>query len=97
MKKILFLLTALIALAACEKVTPPAPEEPVDPSVYGAGLTASPELPNAEEACVLYYKAVAGSPFYNFTGDIYAHIGVVDDTWKHVQSNWGVNIDKCKF
>lgn len=97
MKKILFLLTALIALAACEKVTPPAPEEPVDPSVYGAGLTADPKLPNAEEACVLYYKAVSGSPFYNYTGDLYAHIGVVDDTWKHVQSNWGVNIDKCKF
>ena len=97
MKKILFLLTALIALAACEKVTPPAPEEPVDPSVYGAGLTADPKLPNAEGACVLYYKAVSGSPFYNYTGDLYAHIGVVDDTWKHVQSNWGVNIDKCKF
>lgn len=97
MKKILFLLTALIALAACEKVTPPAPEEPVDPSGYGAGLTADPELPNAEGTCVLYYKAVSGSPFYNYTGDLYAHIGVVDDTWKHVQANWGVNVDKCKF
>lgn len=97
MKKILFYLSVISLFAACENLETPIPEEPVDPSAYGLGLTSDPEHPSADEACVLYYKADSKSPFYNFTGDIYAHIGVVGDSWQFVQAGWNVNKDKCKF
>lgn len=62
-----------------------------------SGLYAMPEIPDADKSCVLYYKADAKSPFYNFTGDLYAHIGLVDGEWFFVQADWNQNIDKCKW
>ena len=59
------------------------------------GLYAEPEKPNADQSCVLYYKADKSSPFFDKSDDIYAHIGI--NEWAYVQADWGQNIDKCKF
>lgn len=96
MKKILFFLSAMIVMAACDPVDQPQVEE-IDPDSIEAGLSSVPELPNADNACVLYYKAASGSPFYNYADDIYAHIGVVDESWAFVQAGWNENKDKCRF
>jgi len=98
MKKILYFLSAIVLMAACDDtVEPPVEEKPIDPSALGTGLTSDPQLPDADAACILYYKADSKSPFYNYSEDLYAHIGVVDETWKFVQANWNENKDKCKF
>ena len=97
MKKILLFVFSAILFAACENLPQPGDEPTVDPSLYGNGLTSDPQQPNADQACTLYYKADASSPFYNYTEDIYAHIGIVNETWECVQANWNENKDKCKF
>ncbi len=60
-----------------------------------AGLYADPEKPDADQPCVLYYKADKTSPFFDESGDLYAHIGI--NEWSNVQAEWGTNTDKCKF
>ena len=45
---------------------------------------------NADESARIYFKASADSPLYGYTGDAYAHIGVVDDynEWHCVPGDW---------
>lgn len=63
------------------------------------GVSIYPEVLDADEAAVIYFKAASDSPLHGHTGDIYAHIGVVDSygDWKFVPADWGENIDKCKM
>ena len=62
----------------------------VDFSSLKAGITIAPEILNADYAAKIYAKAGADSPLYNHTGDVYAHIGVVDEygEWQCVMSDW---------
>jgi hypothetical protein len=61
-------------------------------------LWITPELPNADETAVISFRAGKTSALYNYTGDVYAHIGILEyGTWNCVQADWAVNIDKCKF
>ena len=70
-------------------------QEKGEAPVEKTGLYAEPEKPNADQPCTLYYKADKNSPFFDKSGDLYAHIGI--NEWSNVQSNWGENIAKCKF
>lgn len=70
-------------------------DELVNPSAIG--LFSIPELPEPDSPCVLYYRADQKSPFYDYKGDLYAHIGVVEAEWMFVQAEWEENIDKCKW
>lgn len=97
MKKVLLFIFSAVLFAACENLQQPGDDPAVDPSLYGNGLTSDPQEPNADQACTLFYKADASSPFYNYKEDIYAHIGIVNETWECVQANWTENKDKCKF
>ena len=98
MKKIFFFIFAAAFLAACDMVEPPVNDEPdVDITQYANGLSSDPKEPNADAACTLYYKADSSSPFYNYSDDIYAHIGIVNDQWECVQAGWTENKEKCKF
>lgn len=61
-------------------------------------LWTTPEMPNADEPLTISFRAGKSSPLYGYTGDVYAHIGVLEyGTWKFVQAEWTENIDKCKF
>ena len=69
-----------------------------------SGITIEPKKPNADSSCVIKFNAVEGNPLYNYSGDLYAHLGiVVDGEWKYVPAGWpspedmSANIDKCKF
>ena len=66
-------------------------------TVVKTGLYAEPEVPDADKACTLYYRADPKSPFYDYSGELYAHIGILDEEWKFVQAEWNQNIDKCKW
>ena len=70
-------------------------QEKGEAPVEKTGLYADPEKPDADQPCTLYYKADRNSPFFDKSGDIYAHIGI--NEWSNVQAEWGQNIDKCKF
>ena len=94
-----FLLCLVWALSACE----PQPEQPIAPDLteLPAGLSgfALPDYatPQADKACVLYYKAGGAFPFSGHTDALYAHIGLVSHEWTHVQADWNTNLEKCRF
>ncbi|MDD3787585.1 MAG: alpha-amylase, partial [Petrimonas sp.] len=62
------------------------------------GLNYSPAAPDADQELKITFKASSTSPLYNYTGDVYIHIGVVaNGTWMFVPAAWNENIAKCKM
>lgn len=62
------------------------------------GLNYFPATLNADKSLAITFKAAVGTPLYGYTGDVYAHIGVVSEgTWMYVPAQWDENIDKCKM
>ena len=100
-KRILFSAAAALALLfSCSKPDNPAtePETPsFDIEKLQPGLTSDPLNPSADAACTLYYKAGGSYPFAGHTGELYAHIGIVNLEWEHVQADWAVNTEKCRW
>ena len=64
----------------------------MDLSKLADGFTLATEngTPNADESARIYFKAASDSKLYGYTGDAYAHIGIVDDynEWQCVPSEW---------
>ena len=61
-------------------------------------LWSEPAQPNADQPLTISFRAGKTSPLKGYTGDVYAHIGILEyGTWKFVQAGWEENIDKCKF
>ena len=61
-------------------------------------LWTTPAQPNADEQLTISFRAGKTSPLKGYTGDVYAHIGILEyGTWKFVQAGWEENIEKCKF
>ena len=89
--------TAVISLKAkdAKTVEVAVSQDKGEAPVEKTGLYADPEKPDADQPCALYYKADRHSPFFDKSGDIYAHIGI--NEWAYVQADWGQNTDKCKF
>ena len=102
-KHILFSAAAALALLfSCSKPDNPSQEpEPETPAFdlnnLQPGLSTDPQTISADEACTLYYKAGGSFPFSGYTGELYAHIGLVNFEWEHVQADWGVNTEKCRW
>ena len=58
----------------------------------------TPANPDADGPVTISFRAGKGSPLRGYTGDVYAHIGLLEfGTWKFVQAEWTENKDKCKF
>ncbi|MGL4851303.1 MAG: alpha-amylase family glycosyl hydrolase [Phocaeicola sp.] len=65
---------------------------------YDEGLTLLPTEPQADSPLTLIFKASTTSALYNYTGQVYAHIGVVTEgTWKYVPAAWDENTEKCNM
>lgn len=66
---------------------------------WGQGtVTTEPASLDANQQGKIFFTASAKSPLYNYTGDVYVHIGVVDGTtWNYVPADWNENIDKCRM
>jgi 1,4-alpha-glucan branching enzyme len=67
-------------------------------------ITASPALPTDNQLVTITFDATRGTAgLKDYTGDVYAHIGVITDKststgdWKYVVAAWGVNIPKAKM
>ncbi len=67
-------------------------------------ITASPALPTDNQQVTITYDATKGTAgLKDYSGDIYAHIGVITDKsssssdWKYVVAGWGINMDKAKM
>lgn len=100
-KNILFSVAAALALLfSCTPPESPS-QEPETPSFdiekLQPGLSSDPLTPSADEPCTLYYKAGGSFPFAGYTGELYAHIGIVNLEWEHVQAEWAVNTEKCRW
>jgi hypothetical protein len=86
--KYIFIALSIIIFASassCTEVippyTPPGKDTTTTPTITIAeGITFAPTKPNADSSCVIYFKAAKTSALYGYTGDVYAHIGVVDGT-----------------
>ena len=67
-------------------------------------VTTIPEFPTETDAVTIYFDASLGNQeLKDFTGDIYAHTGLITDqssgpsNWKYVIADWTENTDKAKL
>ena len=61
-------------------------------------LWTTPVSPNADESVTISFKAGKKSALNGYTGDVYAHIGILEyGVWKFVQAEWTENKPHCKF
>ena len=61
-------------------------------------LWTTPLVPNADAPVTISFKAGKKSALNGYTGDVYAHIGILEfGVWKYVQADWNVNLPHCKF
>lgn len=67
-------------------------------------VTTTPALPTEAGAVTIQFDATQGSGgLKDYTGDVYAHIGVITDLsasntdWKYVVAGWTVNLPKAKL
>ncbi|MDD2330683.1 MAG: alpha-amylase family glycosyl hydrolase, partial [Bacteroidales bacterium] len=95
-KSFLYLLLLLFTLSCGDDpVVTPEPEQPV---TIKEGLSWSLASPDADKELTIWFKAASSSKLYNYTGEVYAHIGVVSEgTWKYVPAEWTENIAKCRM
>lgn len=70
----------------------------------GQVITCNPVFPLSSESVVITFNADQGNKgLKDYTGDIYAHTGVITDQslsssdWKYVVAAWSVNLDKAKL
>lgn len=101
-------LLAAIVMVGCgdslvdDVPTPPIPV-PDDPSELPFISTYPALIPETTTEDVTIILNTKGTAADGFTGDLYAHTGVLTSAsatsgdWKHVLANWGVNTDKCKL
>ena len=87
MKKILLLFVILLAQTAFPQI-----------------ITTSPQFPTENDSVVVYYDATKGDAgLKGFTGDVYAHTGVITNLsksssdWKYVMAPWAVNYPDIKM
>ena len=69
-----------------------------------AQVTTEPAFPIASQNVKIIFDATQGSAgLKDYTGDIYAHTGVITDKstspsdWKYVIANWSTNLEKAKL
>ncbi|MDD5508709.1 MAG: alpha-amylase family glycosyl hydrolase [Bacteroidales bacterium] len=67
-------------------------------------ISSDPTFPSDQDEVVITFNAALGSAgLAGYTGDVYAHTGVITENstapndWKYVQADWGENIPKCKM
>jgi 1,4-alpha-glucan branching enzyme len=71
---------------------------------YGQLINVTPALPTDLDGVEVVFDATQGNAgLANYTGDVYAHTGVITNLststsdWKYVKADWGVNIPACKL
>ena len=63
-----------------------------------SGIEVDPVCPDADKACVIRFNPASDNPLYGYSGELYAHLGViVEGEWKVVPSDWGTTDEKVHF
>ena len=104
-KKLHWLLLLIFIASACSSdplIKPDPPKEPEPPkppqTEIKEGFNITPVAPDADKELTITFKAAKSSQLFGYTGDVYAHTGVVSEgTWLYVPAEWAVNIEKCKM
>lgn len=104
-RTVLTLLLISIFLFSCGEdpvIVPdkPKPEEPKpeEPAMLNDWYSWQPEKPDADEELTIFFKAPSSSELYNYTGEVYVYIGIVNEgVWQNVPADWDENISKCKM
>jgi len=104
-RTVLTLLLISIFLFSCSEdpvIVPdkPKPEEPKpeEPAMLNDWYSWQPEKPDADEELTIFFKAPSSSELYNYTGEVYVHIGIVNEgVWQNEPADWDENISKCKM
>jgi len=67
-------------------------------------VTTKPEFPTADDSVTIYFDATKGNQgLMDYTGDVYAHTGVITDKstdnsdWRYVVTDWPNNSPKIKM
>ena len=67
-------------------------------------ITTNPTYPLVDQPVTVIFDATQGNAgLAGYTGDVYAHTGVITTNsingsdWKYVKADWGVNIPDCKM
>ena len=82
---------------------PPQPSNPSTPSEYPLISTDPAFVTEAMTEDITVILNTAGTAADGFTGELYAHAGVLTENstsngdWKYVLSDWGQNIPECKL
>ena len=115
MKTFRFLMMALLSIVmlSCagkdnnfilpDNPNPPAPTPTPEPSEYPLISTDPAFVTEAMTEDITIILNTAGTAADGFTGELYAHTGVLTTEssstgdWKHVLSEWGTNIPECKL
>ena len=61
------------------------------------GFFTEPAVPNADQACTIYYRPAEEDEFYGYTSDLYAHVWLRTGAADSNGSKWGDNDAKYKF
>ncbi|MDR0658608.1 MAG: alpha-amylase [Mediterranea sp.] len=84
----------LFLFAACSDDKDPV----IPPDPIPDGITLSPESLEDTAGATITFKAAKTSALYGYTGDVYAHIGIVEGSdWLFVPAGWSENISKCRM
>ena len=63
-----------------------------------SGIELDPVCPDADKPCTIKFNPASDNPLYSYTGELYAHLGVVvDGEWKYVPTEWGSTDEKIHF
>lgn len=93
-----FLVLGLILGACSDDKSPVIPPTPDPPTTIVDGINQYPKEFEAISEAKITFKAASSSALYGYTGDVYAHIGVIEGSnWLYVPAGWDQNIDKCKM
>jgi 1,4-alpha-glucan branching enzyme len=67
-------------------------------------IVTNPAIPAQDQAVTITFDATLGNKgLINFTGEVYAHTGVITDKstsnsdWKYVKATWTTNLPECKL
>ncbi|NUQ80713.1 MAG: T9SS type A sorting domain-containing protein [Bacteroidetes bacterium] len=76
----------------------------VAPAAFSQVITTNPAFPTETGSVTITFYADRGTAgLKGFTGDVYAHTGVITDKstsdtdWKYVKTNWGTNTPETKL
>ncbi len=63
-----------------------------------SGIEVDPVCPDADKACTIKFNPASDNPLYGYSGELYAHLGViVEGEWKFVPCDWGTADEKVHF